>query len=59
MSDFLSNKMTRTHDQKVRKSYWGLVVRCLVTVLIIAYLTLKVHWSELVAQLVKADFFGL
>ena len=59
MSDSPSSQMTRTHDQKVRKSHWGLVFRCLVTVLIIAYLALKVHWSEIVAQLGKADFFWL
>lgn len=59
MSDFPGGDVTRTHDQQIRKSRWGLVFRGIVTVLIIAYLALKVHWSELVAQLVRADFFWL
>ena len=59
MSDFPSKNVTRTHGKKVRKGRWGLVFRGVVTVLIIAYLALKVHWSELVAQLVRADFLWL
>ena len=59
MSDFPGNNVTRTHGQKVRKSFWGLFFRGIVTALIIAYLALKVHWPEFVAQLVRADFFWL
>lgn len=55
MSDFLSRNTTQIHDKKVHKGHWGIIFRSLVTVLIIAYLSLKVHWSELVAQLVKVD----
>jgi len=42
-----------------RKNCWGIVFRSLVTVLIIAYLALKVHWAELITQLGKADFLWL
>ena len=59
MSDFSNVNMPRTHGKKVRKGRLSLVFRCVVTVLIIAYLVLKVNWPELVAQLVRADFFWL
>jgi uncharacterized protein (TIRG00374 family) len=59
MSDFSNVNMPRTHGKKVHKGRLSLVFRCVVTVLIIAYLVLKVHWPELVAQLVRADFFWL
>lgn len=59
MSDFPNINVTQTHGKKVRKGLWGLVFRGIVTVLIIAYLVLKVHWPELVAQLVRADFLWL
>jgi uncharacterized protein (TIRG00374 family) len=55
----LPRKVTKTHGQKVRKVYWGFAFRCIVTALIIAYLTLKVHWSELIVQLGKANIFWL
>lgn len=59
MSDLPNKNVTQTQGNKVRKGHWGLVFRCVVTVLIITYLAIKVHWSDLVAQLVRADFLWL
>jgi hypothetical protein len=59
MSDFPNINVTQTHSKKLRKGLWGLVFRGAVTLLIIIYLVLKVHWPELIAQLVRADFLWL
>lgn len=59
MSDFSSSEVTRIEGKKVRKNRWSLFFRCIVTVLLIAYLGFKVHWPELIAQLGKANFFWL
>ncbi len=44
---------------KSRKHLWGLAFRGAVTVLIIAYLAIKVDWSELIQQLVNANLLWL
>ena len=59
VSNFTGNKVTKKHGKKIHKSRWGFVFRCIVTVLIVAYLALKVQWPELVAQLIKANFYLL
>jgi hypothetical protein len=59
MSDFPNRNVVQTHGKKVRKGRLGLVFRCIVTLPIIVYLALKVHWTELVGQLVRADFLWL
>ena len=59
MSVSSENGEPESPKHKVRKSSFGFIFRFIVTTLIIAYLAIKVHWSELVGQLVKADFFWL
>ena len=59
MSDFLGSDVTQTRKAKVRKSRWMLFFRGAITVLIIVYLALKIHWSEIIAQLIRADFTSL
>lgn len=59
MSDFSNTSVTQMYGKKVPEGLWGLVFRGVVTLLIIAYLALKVHWLELLAQLVRADFLWL
>ena len=46
-------------QHKSRRQLWGFAFRCIVTVLILAYLAIKVHWSELIEQLVKANLLWL
>jgi uncharacterized protein (TIRG00374 family) len=58
MSDF-TDHISPMQSLRVCKNYWPLALRCTVTVLIITYLAVKIHWPELVAQLIKADFFWL
>lgn len=59
VSELWGSDVTQTHGKKIRKCRWGIVFRGIITVLIIVYLALKVHWPELVAQLVRTDFFWL
>jgi uncharacterized protein (TIRG00374 family) len=58
MPDF-SDNIPLIHRLKVRKNYWGLAFRGIITGVIIAYLALKINWPELSGRLLKADSFWL